>query len=324
MKDLSTVIEDTGLEREKAKSIWVQFEGFFEAIDEAAAKVSDLEITDVSQKKEMNLARATRLELKKLRVNAGHKKKQLKEGVIKEGKFIDATYNLIADATKPIESDLLEKENFAKQKEQERIEMVRDYRIDELGKYLDNVHLMNLEKMSEESYAALLNQSKLAYEKRLEHERKMEEGRIAREKAEEEERARAQAEIERIRKEQEAREIVLARQRQEDMKRFQEEQARIERAKKEAEEMLRKAKQEKEWAELELRRQEAQEQTRKREEEIRQRRLEQSDDGERLVEYILKLKEIKALPMRTSEGARIVEKIMYRLDVSLSEAKELP
>ena len=171
MKDLSTVIADTGLEREKAKSIWVQFEGFFEAIDVAAAKVSDLKITDVSQKKEMNLAHATRLELKKLRVSAGHKKKQLKDGIIKEGKFIDATYNLIADATKPIEADLKEKENFAKRKEEERRAQLRQERIAILSQY--NAALLqydkgtfDLENMNDEAFEQLVETSRIAYSKR--------------------------------------------------------------------------------------------------------------------------------------------------------------
>ena len=162
MKNLSTLI-------------WRPFEGFFKAIEQAAAKVSDLEITDVSQKNEMALARATRLELKKIRVRALHKKKQLKDEVIK---VIDETYNLIADATKPIESDLLEKEKFAERKEEERKNALRLKRIEILAPYgtyrtlYDLVYMTTpLRSMSESAFQQLVEASRIVHENRLEEER---------------------------------------------------------------------------------------------------------------------------------------------------------
>jgi hypothetical protein len=235
---LSVVVADTGMELEKAKSIWVQFEDSFEAINACAEKVRGLEITDISQKEEMKLARSTRLELKRIRVDAEKKKKELKDGILKEGRFIDATLKLITDATRPVEANLLDMENFAKRKEAERLAQLKQDRLAELAPYDVDTQFIDFVQMTDDEFSQLLEKSRVAYrtrqereqierEKRIERERREEEARIAREKEEADRRAKAEAEIERLRKEQEERERELKRQQEEERKRFEEEKARI-------------------------------------------------------------------------------------------------
>lgn len=210
---IEKVAESTGIELAKARSIWIQFQGHFEGVTDAAAKVANLEITDVSQKDEMALARKTRLELRGIRVAAEKTKKELKADILKEGKFIDATFRLIADTTKPLEDDLKEKEEFAKRKEAERIAQLVSERWEALSALGVDTQFLDLAKMSEEDFGALLQKSELEYEERLEAERKAEEERVAREKTEAEEKARIEAENARLRAEAEeqARQLAEAR-----------------------------------------------------------------------------------------------------------------
>jgi hypothetical protein len=212
MKDaLSKVIADTSLDRVKAESIWVQFEGFFREADACAKKIDGLDITDVSQKGDMQLARTTRLKLKGIRVSAEKTKKELKADILKEGRFIDATYRLIADAIKPVEEDLLEKENFAKRKEEERLANLKARRTSELEQYDVETRYYNLAEMSDEEYSQLVETSRVAHEERLESARKAEAERLAREQAEADERAAIEAENARLRAEREAREREIER-----------------------------------------------------------------------------------------------------------------
>ena len=209
---LSIVVADTGIELEKAKSIWVQFEDYFNAINTCAEKINGLEITDISQIKEMQLARSTRLELKKIRVEADKKKKELKRDIILVGRFIDATYRLILDATKSTEDRLKEMENFAKRKEAERKAALRKEREEFLAPLGVDTQFLDLTNMTDGDFEQLLEKSQIAYALRLERERKAEEERIARE-----------AEAERIHREQEEREREL----KEELRKFEAEQARM-------------------------------------------------------------------------------------------------
>ena len=172
MKDkLSIVVADTGIELEKAKSIWVQFEKYFEAINECAKKVDGLEITDIAQKKEMKLARSTRLALKSIRVDAEKKKKELKDDILKKGRFIDATYGLIVNAAKPAEADLLKKELFAKRKEEERKAQLCKEREECLAPLGVDTQFLDLTNMTDGDFEQLLEKSQIAYEQRLAREK---------------------------------------------------------------------------------------------------------------------------------------------------------
>jgi len=243
---IENVVKKTGIEIHRAKEIWVEFEPLFEAVNACAEKVEGLEITDISQVDEMKLARKTRLELKSIRVNAEKTKKALKEPIIKEGKFIDETYRLVADTTKPVEEDLLKKETFAKRKEEARLEQIRkdeEERKAQLRKEREGIlapfgvdtKFMDLEGIPDDEFDGMVDMHRQAYEMQLERERAAEAERVAREKAEAEERAKMAAENERLRREREERERQMA-----------EEMAKVEAERKAAEEVARREREERE------------------------------------------------------------------------------
>lgn len=346
---LSIVVSDTGIELAKAKSIWVQFEGSFEAINACAEKVEGLEITDISQRDDMRLARETRLELKRIRVDAEKKKKELKDGILKEGRFIDATLKLITDATKPVEANLLEMESFAKRKEEERLAQLKQDRIAELSPYDVDTQFIDVVNLTEDEFAQLveksqriheehLAQKKREEEERLEQERLEAEERIVREKEEADRRAKAEAEIERIRKEQEERERDLKLQ-------LAEEKAKADAARKEAEEAARKEREAREELERkererqaeelrkmqegkarierELREKQEAEERARREEDERRIKLEQADDKEKISAYLNSIIDIKVPTVESPAAKKIIDELRYAIQEATTDMEML-
>jgi hypothetical protein len=343
--ELAVIIGSTGIERDKAEGIWLQFESFFRDVSDCAEKVSGLEITDVSQKEEMSLARKTRIELKNIRVAAEKTKKQLKENILKEGKFIDSTYNLIANTTKPIETDLLEKEQFAKRKEEERIRRIVSERESSLLLLGVDVRFLDIAKMSDGEFSALLEKSTREHEERLYAERKAEEERLAREKAEAEERSRIEAENARLRAEAEERERQLLEER---AKLEAERRARdeAERRERDARELAERAEREKHAAEIrkandaaakaqrELReKQEAEDRARKEEaeraeaqrraDEEERRRMAAAGDKEKLSVYFDKILSIEKPIVNSDKADILLSQFIDCIDSCISSIKNI-
>jgi hypothetical protein len=335
---LATIVEQSGIELAKAESIWVSFEKFFEEASACACKVDDLEITDISQKDEMKLARQVRLELRNIRVAAEKKKKELKANVLKEGKFIDTTYNLIAEATKPIEADLLRKEKFAKRKEAERKEQLFRDRTKALQPFYVDTRFISLSDMDAVAFEQLLESSRIAYEERIEE-------RAAREKAAAEERARIVAENERLRKEAEekGRQIAEACARADAARKAAEDAANkereareaVERAERERQEAaVRKANEEAAEAQRLLREKEEEEERKRLEEQSRiaaqrkaeedeQKRIESAGDKEKLADYFEQIKDVKAPSVNSDDAKDIIALMERSIHVCLKKIEKL-
>lgn len=340
MDKMAIIQSETGLEIEKAKKIWVEFEPTFDALNECAARVSDLVVNSVEQVDEMRLARETRLEIKRIRVAADKKKKGLKEDILKEGRFIDATVRLITDAARPVEERLSEMEKFAERKEAERIAARNQERRESLAPYHVDIQFVDIDSMDDNTFNTFFERAKQAYQDR-----------IAREQAEAEERARverereemnrriaeerAKADAERIAAEEKAR-----REREEMERQLAEERARAEAARKEVEAVQRRereaiesqerAERERQAEELrrvqaendriarELRERQEEEDRLAREEEERRARLEQASDVERLRVYVAGLLDVD-VPTVTSPAA---QSILLTIHSAMSSAKK--
>jgi len=216
------------------------------------------------------VARASRLALKGIRVDAKHKKDELKETVLKVGRAIDGAYRLIEDTISPMEAQLEAVEKKAEREEAERKAKIRDERASLLAQYGVGSEFYDLANMPAEAFAQLLEGSKIAHEAKLAAAKKSEEERIAREKAEAAERERVRVENERLKKEafeqakrmEEERakaaavEEKLRREREEADKKAREEKAALEakarKAQEAANEQARKEREARERAEAEL------------------------------------------------------------------------
>jgi hypothetical protein len=318
-KELAVIVEKSGLEKTKAQTVLDEFTAFFSQAAEWEEKTRGLVITDVSQKAEMALARTGRLQLKE--IAAELTRKRLKENILVEGRFIDAIYNLIEGVTKPIESELLEKEKFAERQEEARIQKITDDRIAQLEKFCpDCGTVYKVGTLTDEAFSRLLEDSRVAFEAREEKARK-EADEIARREAEEAaERARiaeeniklkaeaAKAEAEAKAKEAEAKaerdkQEALVRQAQEETERVRKELA----AKAEAE-----AKAEREKAE-----EEARIDRRKAEAEAK---AAMAGDREKVLSYVGMIESIAIPNVKSTEAKRLIDCIIKQVAAIKSEA----
>lgn len=228
-------VPETGLSEEAAQSLKASFAGYFEKADEWRTKALAIHITDVSQTREMKLARETRLALREIRVDAEKTRKQLKEDSLRRGKAIDGIYNMLEFAIKPLEDHLHEQEKFVERAEAERKAKLAESRAHQLAAYDVDCSLYQLGDISEDSFKTLLETNRLAHEARIETARKAEAERIAREKAEADERERIRVENTRLKQEAEKREAEIAAERRKQEAALQAEREKAEAARKAAE-----------------------------------------------------------------------------------------
>lgn len=225
--ELIRVVEESGLESQTSSYLKEKFLPFFEQAQKWKQQAETLVVTDVSQQKEMMLAREARLALRDIRIQADKTRKALKEDSLRYGKAVQGVYNVIEYLVVPIEKYLEEQEKFEEIQEQKRKAALKAKRDEEIQMYSEFIPFgLDLGEMSEENYNKLISGAKLQYEAQIQAEKKAEEERLAQEKAEAEERERVRIENERLRKEMEKLEAE---------KRAIEEQARKEREQIEAE-----------------------------------------------------------------------------------------
>lgn len=257
-------IEQNHLEPETGLSLKEKFLPFFEQAEAWKTKAETLVVTDVSQVREMKMAREARLALKDIRVNVEKTRKELKEDSLRKGKAIDGIANVIKYLIEPIESHLEQQERFAEVYEAKRKAALKSERTELLTTFGIDVTYYDLGNMPEESFNQLLSSAKIAHEQRAAEARRIEEEKILRQKAEAEERERIRLENVRLRQEAEEREKVLVaeRQQRESERKELEEKARAEReafeaearkVRQEQEEKFRKEREERQRAEAELR-----------------------------------------------------------------------
>jgi hypothetical protein len=147
-------------------------------------------------------ARVTRLALVKVRTGADKIHKDMKQGILVQGRAIDGAKNIVIAATSPSEKDMQAIEDRAEMRAEEERKKLHEQRFAELNQYTTAYNTLSLGRLSAEEYAGLLDDAQLAHEARISREKKAEEDRIAAEKAAEDERKRIEAErIEKARKE---------------------------------------------------------------------------------------------------------------------------
>ena len=190
---LELVIDQSGIEKNSALVVRGAFNSFFLQAIEWQAKVET--VTDPKE------ARASRLLLKKIRVEAEHKKNDLKADALRYNRAVDQAFRLIESTTEELESKLESVEKKAEREEAARREALRQVRANELAPYNVNTTFFDLVNMPEDAFKQLLESSRIAHEAKIAAAKKAEEDRIAREKKEAEEREKQRIENERLKRE---------------------------------------------------------------------------------------------------------------------------
>lgn len=199
--DLTAVIRDSGLQPEVAQNLQVSFAPMFSGARDIISKSKAIVVTDVGQKLETKLACEYRKALKNLRIDADKTRKLLKEDSLRRGKAIDGFYNILLDIIAPEETRLEEQEKFVERKEQERKAALKIEREKALAPYGIDTTFYSLGEMPDESWAQLLENTRVSHEAKLAAARKAEEERIRLENERLKEEARIREENERLKKE---------------------------------------------------------------------------------------------------------------------------
>ncbi len=203
------IIEQSGLEESTAENLKLKFSPFIEQALEWNEKAKTLKVTDVTQVREMRMAREGRLALKDIRVRVEKTRKELKEDSLRKGKAIDLVANLLKSLIEPTEQYLETQEKFAEIQEANRKEEQRKLRTALLEPFGVQTEFYKLDEMDETTFQNLYQSSKNAHENRIAEEKRLEEDRIAREQQEVKARERIRLENERLKAEAEERERIM-------------------------------------------------------------------------------------------------------------------
>ena len=205
------VISSSGLESEGQLAIRSAFSPFWAQAAEWQSKIDAVT--------EPSVARASRLLLKKIRVEAGHKKDELKASLLQRTRAIDGAFRVIESVINPLEEklDAIEKAELRRIEaakaalKAERDAALRQYGIDtqwiQTGEMRDSQFLAMLDQ-ARAAYLAKIEAERVAKEKAEAEAKAAAEAAAAKAKADAEERERQRLENERLRKEAEEREAA--------------------------------------------------------------------------------------------------------------------
>lgn len=185
--------------------VWQSFE---QKLNKLKITAETLAITDASQVAEMKIARTVRLELKGLRVEIEKKRKELGEEALRRKQKIDEAARLLTKHIEPLETRLLEQEQFIERQEEARKQALRDERVATLSEYVTDPTVYNLAEMPQEGFDALVDSFIKLRDDKIKA-AKDEEDRLAKEKADAlAEQERVRLENERLQQEAKDREIA--------------------------------------------------------------------------------------------------------------------
>lgn len=203
---LTTIAKESGLEPSKVENLLSKFADSFANAKQIAQESSSIVVTAEDQEEQMGLARTKRLQLKNIRVEVEHTRKQLKEQSLREGKAIDGMANIIKALIIPVEERLEEQEKFAEIKAAKQAALVRADRIERLSQYTAEVNRFNFESMSDDEFDKLINDLKKQEQAEIEAIKKAERERLVKEQAEAKEQERIKQENVQLKKDAEERE----------------------------------------------------------------------------------------------------------------------
>lgn len=186
-------------EADNPQSLLEAFGAPFEEAGEILRDYQLIKVTDASETSVMAEARTKRLALKKVRTTVENKRKQLKEGILLQGRVIDNIAKFVKEVIEPAESYLQTQEDFVKIQEETRIDKIVNERLEKLSVYQIDLTLYNLRTMTDDQFDNLLNEQKTAEENRI----KLEKAAEIEAQAERERQAKLEAENAQLRKEKE-------------------------------------------------------------------------------------------------------------------------
>ena len=324
-KEIAVVLRTTGVNEETTLSIKNTFMSFFDKVEPWIEQAKMINVTSEDQVEDMKLARALRLALRGVRIQADKVRKDMKDESLRYGKAVQGVYNIIEYTISPIEKRLEEQEKFAEIQEQKRKDALAEARLSEVNELIELGFIpdgYNYGNMSEEDYQRLLKMgNKMKQEASAEAKRKEEE-RLAKEKAEKEEQERIRKENEKLKKEAEERDRLA---KIEAEKRAKEDAERIAKEEKEREAhelQLKKEREAREKLEKEKAEAERLEKERLEKEAETKRQAELSPDKDKLIAFAKLLLNIEKPTLKNGNANAILSLAIQKLENLSSEIIE--
>jgi len=189
--ELAKVERAAGLNEDTAIALRGNFAQYYEEITTWREKA--LLVTDPAAKRDQKIAREARLGLKKVRCEVENVRKALKADSLARGKAIDGFANILKYLCEPVETKLLEVEQYAERQEAARVAAIVEDRTRALVELEADPAAYNLGAMDDETWVLVLSAAAENRRNRIEAERKAEAERIAREQADRIARQKAEA-----------------------------------------------------------------------------------------------------------------------------------
>ncbi len=173
---LVSFLETKNISEETALSIAPSFEDFYNQANEWKEKATIfLQDLTISQEEKAKESRTARLALVKVRTGIDKKRKELNDEDNRRVKERNNAANALTELVSPIEDLLLEEEKKQENEQKAINEAIRNERTEKLNAYGVDSTFYDLINMPEEMFEALLENSRIAVEAKLELEKRIEE-----------------------------------------------------------------------------------------------------------------------------------------------------
>lgn len=181
---LTEILVNSGLEKETSLMIKSSMEDFYNDVQKWKDAVYAIKVNSALQVDDMKKAGEARKELKRIRVAADKKRKELKADALSYGKVVQNVYNLIEGEIKPLEQYAEQQEKYIEIQEELRLAKIREER----AKSLDGLYgflpfepsSYPYEKLPDDEFTSIMEEAMFKKEEveqqiRMEEERKIKE-----------------------------------------------------------------------------------------------------------------------------------------------------
>lgn len=179
---LVVLMENSSLPETEGQKMLDVFNPFMKKMAEIENKINAINQDD-PQPEDVQLARITRLALKKNRIASGNKKKEMKKDILIKGKLLDNFNNIIINTSKPLEEKCEAIENYAKNIEKARVEKLIEDRTAKLKEFDVDTEFLLVGDMNEDQFSKLYESSILNFETKARQKLKEEQDKIELEKS---------------------------------------------------------------------------------------------------------------------------------------------
>lgn len=151
-----------------AMTVAEQFAFFAEEVESFKKRASEIEVSSLHDRGEMEDARLLHKEVVARRVELKAIHDELKKIPLEKGRLIDGVYNIAKALLAPIEEDLKTKKDFMKSKEAIETEQLRVERLKQLEPYLiDGDPEVDVVSFEEDEWDLIVDSRKIRYERHV-------------------------------------------------------------------------------------------------------------------------------------------------------------